>query len=426
MTANALQDAPTAVASGLAPGMPLLSDEEDAGLADDGEQPPTPAGVLDVGAGMPAEEIVQSRGPGGPAAAAGLAFLPVPRSISPMLAFEPDCGDHAGAAVDDNLDDDHMAAEQAFTSSSPSGPWASNMAVPRTLHGSSRRSVNGAAQRPREEPLDVPRPKRHEAERGTAFHAPRPRRRPTALDYLVSESTTGIPRAALETKYRRLEMGGPRHAASGARATPAPSIFTGPDGANQHAESPLWEPDAPHSSGGGDGAIPPAPAPHHAPAPALPVAFGSPPPPPPAAPGAMPGLPFAHAPPPSVFQPGYGEDKAPMTGYELLAAKLVGGFGGPAVAPVYRRFDVLNHRLMLYMQADLADLEAELHALDSKDSVERGCGIIPASRRHERWSSTSLSQQRTEILGQIGYKLSQYSTWWSRARRTPAPGRDTR
>lgn len=104
------------------------------------------------------------------------------------------------------------------------------------------------------------------------------------------------------------------------------------------------------------------------------------------------------------------ETMAP-SGYQLLAAKLSGDAGGQALAPIYRRFDSLNHRLLLYMQDEIADLERQLTTLEAKDTLKRSYpgGVLPASRRQDRWINGSLADQKTEVLGHIGYKLSQYS-----------------
>lgn len=104
------------------------------------------------------------------------------------------------------------------------------------------------------------------------------------------------------------------------------------------------------------------------------------------------------------------ESMAP-SGYQLLAAKLSGDAGGQPLTPIYRRFDALNHRLLLYMQDEIADLERQLTTLEAKDTVKRSYagGVIPASRRQDRWINGSLADQKTEVLGHIGYKLSQYS-----------------
>ncbi|KID88361.1 hypothetical protein MGU_04771 [Metarhizium guizhouense ARSEF 977] len=104
------------------------------------------------------------------------------------------------------------------------------------------------------------------------------------------------------------------------------------------------------------------------------------------------------------------ETMAP-SGYHLLAAKLSGDAGGQPLVPIYRRFDALNHRLLLYMQDEIAELERQLIALEAQDTAKRSYlgGVIPASRRQDRWISNNLTDQKTEVLGHIGYKLSQYN-----------------
>ncbi|QPG93652.1 hypothetical protein C2857_001417 [Epichloe festucae Fl1] len=104
-------------------------------------------------------------------------------------------------------------------------------------------------------------------------------------------------------------------------------------------------------------------------------------------------------------------DNMAPSGYHLLATKLSGDSCGQPITPIYRRFDALNHRLLLYMQDEIADLERQLIVLEAKDTVKRSYagGVIPASRRQDRWINGSLADQKTEILGLIGYKLSQYN-----------------
>jgi hypothetical protein len=116
---------------------------------------------------------------------------------------------------------------------------------------------------------------------------------------------------------------------------------------------------------------------------------------------------------PATFHPELSttlESMAP-SGYQLLAAKLSGDAGGPPLTPIYRRFDALNHRLLLYMQDEIADLERQLISLEANDTLKRSYagGVVPASRRQDRWIGGSLEDQKTEVLGHIGYKLSQYS-----------------
>jgi uncharacterized membrane protein YvlD (DUF360 family) len=102
--------------------------------------------------------------------------------------------------------------------------------------------------------------------------------------------------------------------------------------------------------------------------------------------------------------------RLPLSGYELLAAKLAGSLGGPPVKPIYRRFAALGHRLMLHLQDELSELEDQLKALDAADTQSRQHpnGIFPASRRQESPNPNAPPSQRTELLGRIGYKICQY------------------
>ncbi|PHH62899.1 hypothetical protein CDD81_6617 [Ophiocordyceps australis] len=244
------------------------------------------------------------------------------------------------------------------------------------------------------------------------FHSPRPQpRRPSALDFLVADSVTGIPRAALETAYRRVEMGT-------SRASPARSVLSRRPSLSREISRPVdSKTHAPWTSSrtGPSRAVS---MPSHQASSVFPQTYT------PLRPGTA-TLPAASMPlsypASSVSQTGWTVDKTPMSGYQLVAAKLVGGLGGPPVVPAYRRFEALNHRLLLYMQADLVDLESHLRDLDAQDTAERAYGAIPASRRHERWTNSILTQQRAEVLGQIGYKLQQYNNILSSMRKLQQP-----
>jgi hypothetical protein len=78
---------------------------------------------------------------------------------------------------------------------------------------------------------------------------------------------------------------------------------------------------------------------------------------------------------------------------------------------MYRRFENLNHRVLLHLQDELAELEQQLSHLDTLDTQTRRSlnGIIPASRRKEYLAPSELQWQKTDILGKVGYKLGQYS-----------------
>lgn len=112
------------------------------------------------------------------------------------------------------------------------------------------------------------------------------------------------------------------------------------------------------------------------------------------------------------FQQTARPEQVPLTGYELLAAKLSAtGGGGHVIAPMYRRFETLNHRLLLHLQDELIELEEQLHQLDVVDTQNRRThhGFHPASRRQEALAAGDLHWMKTDVLGKIGYKLGQYS-----------------
>ncbi|KAK6070670.1 hypothetical protein SCUP515_08279 [Seiridium cupressi] len=107
-------------------------------------------------------------------------------------------------------------------------------------------------------------------------------------------------------------------------------------------------------------------------------------------------------------------EKLPLTGYEQLATQLAGqdsDRSGPRLRPMYRRFEILNHRLLLHLQDELCELEEQLHRLDTTDTQTRRVQnrILPASRRAEALSGGELQWHRTDVLGKIGFKLEQYN-----------------
>lgn len=103
----------------------------------------------------------------------------------------------------------------------------------------------------------------------------------------------------------------------------------------------------------------------------------------------------------------------PLSGYELVAAKLAGGIHGAPVKPLYRRFDALNHRILLHLQDEISELEDQLRELDAMDTHNRSYPghIAPASHRQESISAGPPFTRKREILGAIGYKLTQYSEY---------------
>ncbi|ETS75274.1 hypothetical protein PFICI_12218 [Pestalotiopsis fici W106-1] len=107
-------------------------------------------------------------------------------------------------------------------------------------------------------------------------------------------------------------------------------------------------------------------------------------------------------------------EKLPLTGYEQLASQLSSQgseSSGPHLRPIYRRFEKLNHRLLLHLQDEISELEEQLHRLDTADTQTRRLQtcIMPASRRAETLAGGELQWHRTDILGKIGFKLEQYN-----------------
>lgn len=112
-------------------------------------------------------------------------------------------------------------------------------------------------------------------------------------------------------------------------------------------------------------------------------------------------------------------ERVPATGYELLASRLsshaasVEDGNENKIKPIYRKFEALNHRLLLHLQDEVSELEEQLHRLDSADTQSRRAGvdgsILPASRRAAQAAGGELQWHKTDILGRIGFKLAQYN-----------------
>lgn len=111
---------------------------------------------------------------------------------------------------------------------------------------------------------------------------------------------------------------------------------------------------------------------------------------------------------------GSGHDT--MIGYELVAHKLSEfkkGRKDDAVVPAYRKFEQLNHRVLLHLQDEISELEEELRQLD-QEIAEASPGAQtghrhPASRRGDTQFGNDLHRQRLDVLGRVFLKLEQYS-----------------
>jgi hypothetical protein len=105
--------------------------------------------------------------------------------------------------------------------------------------------------------------------------------------------------------------------------------------------------------------------------------------------------------------------KTTLEGYEFLAVKLTDGSIG--ARPMYRSFEHLHHRLLLYLQDEICEYEEELRNLDewiSQVSLVVSEGKTkPASRRAEARitpADSELMFRRKFVLGEIFVKLERY------------------
>ncbi|KAK4556020.1 hypothetical protein LTR86_006716 [Recurvomyces mirabilis] len=101
-----------------------------------------------------------------------------------------------------------------------------------------------------------------------------------------------------------------------------------------------------------------------------------------------------------------------IVGYERLALELA--TQDSTVKPLYRKFEYLNHRILLHLQDELAELEEHLRTLDEiiaqmEPSSPLEKTRTPASRRAETYKGTEIHLQRTNLLGRIFIKTEQYN-----------------
>ncbi|KAN0083037.1 hypothetical protein V8E54_002125 [Elaphomyces granulatus] len=107
------------------------------------------------------------------------------------------------------------------------------------------------------------------------------------------------------------------------------------------------------------------------------------------------------------------------SGYEYLAMKLDSSSKEDegALPPLYRKFETVNHRVLLHLQDEIAQLEEELHSLDEYEEKYRisvgrheGTKPMPASRRDARMQAiSSLYYRRTDLLEKLASKTAQYN-----------------
>ncbi|KAL5045667.1 hypothetical protein BDW71DRAFT_77067 [Aspergillus fruticulosus] len=108
------------------------------------------------------------------------------------------------------------------------------------------------------------------------------------------------------------------------------------------------------------------------------------------------------------------------TGYGLLAWRLSASAENKEYTfpPLYRRFEDVNHRVLLYLQDEISQLEEELRVLDDYEDMQRrsiaeqeGTKVMPASRRMDVQAQaySSLHCRREEVMGALIQKTEQYN-----------------
>ncbi len=104
------------------------------------------------------------------------------------------------------------------------------------------------------------------------------------------------------------------------------------------------------------------------------------------------------------------ESRAHKSGYNHLASN-IDSRDDALLTPIYRKFEILNNRMLLYLQDEIAQMEEDLKELDTAIETEdngrsqRG----PASRRSEAKLPSQLQWHRMELMGRTFAKVEQYS-----------------
>ncbi|KAK4695362.1 hypothetical protein P7C71_g2380, partial [Lecanoromycetidae sp. Uapishka_2] len=102
-------------------------------------------------------------------------------------------------------------------------------------------------------------------------------------------------------------------------------------------------------------------------------------------------------------------DKREHSGYDLIASNI--DPQDPAfLKPIYRKFEMLNNRMLLYLQDEIAEMEDQLRDLDSAIAYEeQRMGHRSASRRAEAKLPSQLQWHRMELLSRSFAKVEQYN-----------------
>ncbi|KAJ6083185.1 hypothetical protein N7467_007320 [Penicillium canescens] len=104
------------------------------------------------------------------------------------------------------------------------------------------------------------------------------------------------------------------------------------------------------------------------------------------------------------------------SGYGLIASHL--SKRQTRFPPLYRRFESVNHRVLLHLQDEISQMEEDLHTLDEYEEMHRigtaeqeGTKPLPASRRRDSQAQvySSLHYRRMDLMGALIQKTEQYN-----------------
>ena len=100
--------------------------------------------------------------------------------------------------------------------------------------------------------------------------------------------------------------------------------------------------------------------------------------------------------------------KSTRKGYDLVAAN-ISTTDDEILKPIYRKFETLNNRILLYQQDEISELEEDLRKLDVAIAQEqKALGSGKASRRAEAKASSQLQWHRAQLIGGLSLKLDTY------------------
>lgn len=101
--------------------------------------------------------------------------------------------------------------------------------------------------------------------------------------------------------------------------------------------------------------------------------------------------------------------KASTTGYDFLASN-IHTKDDALLKPIYRKFEVLNNRMLLYLQDEISEMEDQLKDLDDTIAHEEQYSVRRlTSRRAEAKLPSQLQWHRLDLLGRSFAKVEQYS-----------------